>query len=152
MAWQDLTWRNCNSPLSDERIHEVENTLGIQFPLDYRDCVRECHGGIPSKRNFSVAANNLEFGSCLAVLLSFSDDDSENILQTHENLSDQLPRSLIPFAEDGGGDYMCFDYRNLGAAGAPAVVFWHRTGLPDNEITQIAPNFTAFIELLSSFS
>src|SRR5689334_2030839 len=70
MGWRDLAWTDCSFPVPPERIHDVERTLRVQFPQDFRECVRECNGGTPSKRNFRVPATGIEFRSCLAVLLS----------------------------------------------------------------------------------
>jgi cell wall assembly regulator SMI1 len=149
MGWRDLTWTDCDPPVSAMRIQEVEAALAIDFPQDFRECIQQCQGGTPSKRNFLVPATRRAFGSCLAVLLSVAEDNSENMLRTYEMLAEQLPPGFVPFAEDGGGDYICFDYSNRGPTGNPPIVYWHRSGLPGNETIPLAPNFSSFIQMLT---
>jgi cell wall assembly regulator SMI1 len=148
MNWNDLTWEWCDPPIDDARVDEVESVLGVRFPADFRECAKHCHGGAPTRRTFKFQDANGEMGSCLAVLLSFTPDKAENILDTHEMLADQLPAGLIPFAEDGGGDYMCFDYNGAAGSHSPGVVYWHRAGLPGNEVSTLSASFSNFLDML----
>lgn len=150
MSWRSLKWNHCHPVIGDAEVVAVENALGVRFPSDFRACIQECHGGSPSNRSFRVPAAGIQFGSCLAVLLSFSCDDPENILKTCGCLMDQLPNGLIPFATDGGGDYMCFDFNALNAEGTPTVVYWHRAGLAENEFTKLSKDFSGFLESLNA--
>jgi hypothetical protein len=59
---------------------------------------------------------------------------------------DQLPEGLVPFADDGGGDYMCLDYRNKPEA--PGVVYWaHERGKHDS-VFPLANSFSEFLDIL----
>lgn len=147
-GWRSLAWDGCDPPVAESRFRQVEEALGVRFPGDYAECVRQCHGGTPSRRNSHVPAASTPFGSCLAALLSFAEDNPENILRICKWVADQLPPGLVPFAEDGGGDYVCFDYGGVGPGGAPGVVYWHRTGLPENEVTPLASDFSSFVQML----
>src|SRR5688572_18794485 len=111
LSWKKLEWRNCAPPITNERVREIESSLSVVFPNDFRDCVKICHGGTPSKHNFLVPAPLGSFGSCLGYLLNFSKEDEDNI---EAILRDMVvrPGELVPFAEDGGGDFICFDYKN----------------------------------------
>jgi cell wall assembly regulator SMI1 len=107
MRWQDIAWEDCRGELQESDVQEVEHALGVTFPEDYRSCVKTCHGGRPRDNNFSFvdpAVGRME--SCLAVLLSFSDDDVENIVETHRRLLPFLPQGVTPIADDGGGDFV----------------------------------------------
>jgi hypothetical protein len=148
MNWQDLTWRHCGTPIDDSRIEEVEQVLGITFPDDFRECIKQCHKGSPSRQDFRVPSPAGEFGSCLGFLISFDRDDEDRIELICEDLED-IPNGIIPFAEDGGGDFICFDYNNPNNDGSPSVLYWHRAGLPGNEFCALSTSFSGFLELLS---
>ena len=55
---------------------------------------------------------------------------------------------LIPFGENGGGDMICFDYRNDKTTDNPPIVIWnHDMGLK-HRVVFIANNFDEFINML----
>ena len=55
---------------------------------------------------------------------------------------------LIPFGENGGGDYICFDYRKDKRTDNPPIVIWnHDMGLK-HRVVFIANNFEEFINML----
>jgi hypothetical protein len=41
-------------------------------------------------------------------------------------VAEVLPRGVVPFAEDGGGNLLCFNYRQ--DFDRPSVVFWSHDG------------------------
>ena len=121
----------------------MEQALGVTFPEDYRACVKRCHGGRPRDNNFSFvdpAIGRME--SCLGVLLSFSDDDAENIVETHRRLQPFLPEGVIPIADDGGDDFVCFQH---GGQDRPSVVYWHHG---DRSVVPLSESFSSFLDML----
>lgn len=143
MDWRKLQWSNCRSVLGEEEIRRVEEALGVRFPEDYRDCVRHCHGGRPQPNEFLFEDPDIgTMGSDLGILLSFDPDDIENIVDTYRRLSPFLPPSIIPFADDGGGDFMCFDFRS---PGPPSVVYWHHG---EEDVVHLSESFSSFLALL----
>ena len=143
-TWRDKQWDGCHSPLGPGRIEAVERALGVEFPADYRECIRTCHGGHPRENAFWFDDPVVgRMGSCLGVLLSFTEGDSENILETYNDLRVQLPSRTIPFADDGGGDFMCFSYK--AGTTAPTVVYWPHG---EADLIPLASSFTDFIDML----
>lgn len=141
-----LTWEGCNPPADDRTMDELEQTLGVKFPLDFRRVMQLCQGGTPVERNcFKYRGAH---GSGIGALLSVDPDDEENILGTMELLShdDQLPHAVIPFADDGGGDMMCLDYRN--DPEHPRVVYWSHEQPRESSISPLADSFTEFLDSL----
>jgi hypothetical protein len=55
-------------------------------------------------------------------------------------------KKLIPFGETGGGDFICFDYRNHDGDNPPIVLWIH--DIPEKRISFIANNFEEFINML----
>jgi hypothetical protein len=80
--------------------------------------------------------------SSLAVLLSFSDDDVENIVETHRRLLPFLPQGVIPIADDGGGDFVCLQYAGQAQ---PSVVYWHHG---DRSVVPLSESFSGFLDML----
>ena len=146
----DLSWKYYDEDLSDSDIKAVEEELGVKFPNDYIECIKKYHGGAPEKDCFTFDSVKYgEMGSCLGVLLRLDQKKEENILDTMKNLNDQLPKKIIPFGDDGGGDFMCFDYRDIKEEQSPKVVYWHHELNTEESISYLAQSFTEFIKMLS---
>jgi hypothetical protein len=85
-------------------------------------------------------------GTALAALLSLDRDDPSSMLATALALAGELPQKVVPFGEDAGGDYSCFDYRSSDSN--PTVVYWHHERAGDDSISPLAPSFTHLLEML----
>ena len=57
-----------------------------------------------------------------------------------------VPRAIIPIAVDGGGDYMCLDYRQ--SATEPGVVYYSHEAPPEHSLCHLADSSTAFLAML----
>jgi cell wall assembly regulator SMI1 len=145
-----LTWKHCEPPVEDAILNDLEHKLGVKFPQDFRDVMKICHGGTPVERSdFVYVDPDLgPVGVSLGALLNLHNDDVEGILKTMELLSldDQLPEGIIPFADDGGGDMMCLDYRE--DPGHPKVVYWAHEREKHDSIIPLADSFTEFLSML----
>lgn len=75
-------------------------------------------------------------------------DDHDSVLACAEELHDNygVSRQLIPIALDGGGDFMCLDYRE--SESEPKIVYWSYGAIPDVAIAYIADSFTSFLAML----
>lgn len=143
MNWKDNEWDGCHPPITPARFDEVQTELGVVFPDDYKECVRRCNGGRPLKNAFVVQDPDIGRSvSGIGVLLSFAEDDSENILKTYRLLSPFLPKGAIPVSDDGGGDFVCLDYSS---GGSPTVGYWNHG---ESELVPLAPSFSEFLDLL----
>lgn len=145
-----LSWKHCEPPVDDSVVDDLERKLGVTFPQDFRDVMKLCHGGTPIERSdFEYPHPRYgPVGVCLGALLTLHRTGAGSILGIMESLShdDQLPAGLIPFADDGGGDYMCLDYRE--ASDAPRVAYWaHERGKHDS-VFPLADSFREFLDSL----
>ena len=135
-----LVWKWTSDPLTEKMIVNAERALQVVFPADYRDCIRENHGGAPEPSGFSfVAANGHQMSSQVSLLLTLDPREDENVLSTVTDLTveERLPTGLIPIINDGGGNLVCLDYRE----GEPKVVYLSL----ESEIVPLADNFTEFV-------
>jgi cell wall assembly regulator SMI1 len=148
MDASELKWDFYEDPVDSTVVDGIELELGVALPEDFKTCVRKYHGGRPDNRRFSFLDQKLgEMKSSFAVLLSFNRENSENILRSLELRQDQLPKGIVPFGDDGGGDMICFDYRHT--ASNPPIVYWHHEREGDESVTFLAKSFSEFLEMLT---
>ncbi|WP_349606906.1 SMI1/KNR4 family protein [Cupriavidus sp. DF5525] len=104
-----------NPPATDADIQDLEQKLGVSLPAAYIDCLK-VHMGQKGKAEWLFDGN--EFLSIRHVLMSWS---TWNDLLDEGDLDGRIARSdaevqaawwmkgWIPFASNGGGDYLCLD-------------------------------------------
>ncbi len=142
----DLTWQDCRPSLSEEAIGSVEERLNVRLPADYVECVIQCDGGWPNPHHFSYPDPSLgAVETSLGRFLSLDSSKAGSLLDVVDWLSDQLPSGVVPFADEPGGDFICFDFRT---SATPSVVYWMHERNGDEAIAQLAPNFSAFLDQL----
>jgi hypothetical protein len=88
---------------------------------------------------------------------AFAFDSAEEIQPRIENVKSgeepdwdikyRFEDGLIPFGGNGGGDMICFDYRNHDGDNPPIVIWNHDMGF-EHRVVFIANNFEEFINML----
>jgi len=149
----NLEWVNCKSMVDKESVQKIELELGVQFPADYLEIASQCDGGRPAQNAFTVQDPELgPVGTSLEALLSLDLRSSSNLLTVYSWLKDQLPAYIIPFGEDGGSDYVCFDYRSkvYKKGITPKVVYWAHEIESQESIIPLSENFAQFLQMLQS--
>ena len=145
-----LTWSGCRPEADDQTIDQLEHQVGVRFPPDFRQVMKLCHGGTPEERcEFDYQHPQLgTVGSGIGAMLRLplEEEDLESIVGTIAMLDDQLPDGLIPFATDGGGDFMCLDYRH--DSNQPPVVYWAHEEDKDASVFPLADSFSEFLDML----
>jgi cell wall assembly regulator SMI1 len=146
LDYEALRWDNLREPLAESTVTEAERALGIRFPDDYRRCLIQFHGASPAVSDFVVVTQDgRRFNSCVGVLLTADPRDAENILAMHSGMGPYKDGPVIPIIDDGGGDFVCLDYRGKGAREAPRIVYFeHELG----ELHGLAATFADFCSSL----
>jgi hypothetical protein len=147
MEQKNLMWKYCDGEVEWDTIHYTEQVLGIVFPDTYRLCAKQFHGGTPSRRGFAFVDSYGPIVGCLGALLSLSQQNPENVLACSAQLRRRGLQRVIPFATDGGGDYMCFDYRDPMLT-IPTIVYWNHEESPELSLTYLASCFEDFLAML----
>lgn len=131
-------WRFAAEPVSEKAIRFAERVLDVQFPADYRACVRDNGGGAPEPADFPLEGVTRRVG----LLLSLDPGEDENVVGTAQRLQAEarLPQGLVPIINDGEGNYVCLDY----GQGPPNLAYLTITG----EVRPVAESFTKFLEML----
>jgi cell wall assembly regulator SMI1 len=143
VSWFDGAIDN-PSPASDEKVQKAERELGVRLPADFLAIAKTHQGAMPEPECFDLPKGGR--GS-IKYLLHFEEEPFySNIVSRGEPVRDVLPEKVIPFAEDGGGNLLCFDYRNSDET--PEILFWHHEGNMPFPLQTIASSFTDLIERL----
>jgi hypothetical protein len=150
MNWLDLKWHDCAPPVGEASIRDVEHELGFQFPDDFRECIKVCHGGTPEPNCFDVVGDSRRFGTCLGALMQFDRGSPDGILESTAEfaINGDCPAGVIPFGDEGAGGFICFYFNPERPNTSPSVIFWHRTGYPKQEFMFLANSFSEFLDLL----
>lgn len=137
-------------PLPEHILRGAELLLGVNLPSDYWQCVQIHHGCCPNPDCFRTESQGQPWYGSLGVLLSLDPYARENVFDAIHGLSldDQLPRWVIPIAADGGGNYLCLDYRTEAGRANPKVVFWFHEVGGEEGIMPVAETFSGLLGIL----
>lgn len=127
-------------PATDEEVRAAEQALGVRFPPDFLAVAQARQGAEPVPHQVDLPRG---FVVSVDHLLPFSDSAGiDNIVARRFPLEGVLDETVIPFAEDTGGDLFCFDYAK--GPENPSVAFWST----DTGLVELAPDFTSFLASL----
>jgi cell wall assembly regulator SMI1 len=111
-------------PASDADLAEVESTVGRRLPDDLRRALQTYDGG-PALGDYGLigaARIKKRYEQQRALVGQPSSSDSESCQRV------KWSNGWIPFAEDGGPNFLCLDF-DPGPRGAPGQVIWWDRGL-----------------------
>jgi hypothetical protein len=150
-----------NGSLSKNKIKKLEKDCGVCLPRLYAEFISDHNGARFSNNCFNFYDCWRQGNSCES--MAFLDlrkikDDMESLLEQSTSdpndpdifkFYEYFDENLIPFGETGGGDFICFDYRESKDACDPPIIYWcHDANEPDERISFIANNFEKFINML----
>lgn len=144
-----IKWYRCIGGALSQSIKRVEKKVMVQFPALFSKLLKECDAGIPLQTDFhyfDVSHKCLmpqSVGGFLGV-----EDSEYNILEIYNSPPEFFPDGLVAFAETGGGDLICFDYREGKDNPDPAIVYWNHEADIGKDVSFIAENFEAFLGML----
>lgn len=140
-----ITWETRNRPISEEAVAKVEACWRIRFPDDYRALVLAFDEGTPDTDVFHLPDGDRVLFSNL---FSLNPESSFNILHAWVSRFEYLPARIFPFADDGGGNFYCFDYRETDE-NPPVVFLFHD---PMDEPIPAAASFAELLDRLEADS
>ncbi|WP_282273395.1 SMI1/KNR4 family protein [Stenotrophomonas sp. PS02298] len=139
LDWFELT----ENPIESHQIEGAQSLINVRFPASYRAVLANHHD---SYGDADFAIHGSLHRASIGHWLSLSPWETDSIWSYVSTWQEhQLPHNVVPFATDGAGNCICFDYRS---SPEPAVVMWyHELSGADGLIT-VAPTFDIFLELL----
>src|ERR1700722_3287534 len=145
-----ITLENCLGKVSDERIKTIQSPVGVRLPKSFIEIVRGCDGGTPIACDFEYTDQFKKSKriDCIGAFLNLNPNEYGDFLSTFLNSPEFLPEGLIAFAENGGGDYICFDYRQDKNNPDPPVIYWNHEADVGKEVSFVTKNFEEFLGML----
>ena len=140
ITWYDYTIDN-PPKASPESVAKAEKELGVKLPADFLAIAAVHQGAGPEPDGFDTPDGG---GSAISSLFHFEEGLFNNIVARWDSAV-ALPDKVIPFAADGLGNLICFDYRTT--PDHPSVVFWDHEKC-DDPPQFIASSFTEFLSKL----
>ena len=154
---RDIGVRHDAGPVDISVIDRFERSMGIVFPRSYKELIAAHNNLYPEKSEFDFVgpwgvteSRSIRFWGYGNVYERI-DEGQPCIIDP----DDAEVRGVIAIGDDGGGDEICFDYRDCPGTDDPPVVFlYHDLWWPDEAgewhrvIWPIAPSFDAFLEML----
>lgn len=146
----NISWLDIGENISLEVINKIECSIGIKFPDTYIKLIRYHNGGTPLKDSFKYfdQFHLKEMRSGIGVFIILQENDFQSVYSLFKEPPEFFPDGLVAFAEDGGGDFMCFDYRKGWDLIDPPIVYWSHESDIDKSVSFIANNFEEFINML----
>jgi len=130
-------------PIDPRQIDGAEAPLGIRFPVSYRSVLADHHN---SYGDADFAVPGTAYGASIGHWLSLRPWDQESVWSSLSTWPEnQLPQTVIPFGQDGGGNCICFDYRS---GADPSVAVWYHELSGTDGLVTVAPTFDNFVGLL----
>lgn len=127
-----------------DKVGEAERALGVKLPADFLAVATIHQGALPEPSSFDIPDST---SSAINYLLHFEAEPfTSNIVARREPVVDVMPDKVVPFAADGGGNLLCFDYRADPAH--PSVVFWDHESEDKDQVQLVARSFTDLLAKL----
>ncbi|HLN26642.1 MAG TPA: SMI1/KNR4 family protein [Gemmataceae bacterium] len=104
------TFVDTEKDISDADLSRVEETFGFSFPSAVRLHCLKYNGGSPQK--YLYKAGDTIFVVHEFLPIRYGKDRLEDTIQSLKHDDEILPKHLVPFAVDPGGDYYCFSVRS----------------------------------------
>lgn len=146
----DNKLEGCCGKVEKLRIKLLEKEMEIRFPRSFINFIENCDGGVPVACDFQYidifySRNRIE---CIGSFLSLNFTRDNNLYSFWQTPSEFFPVGLIAFAENGGGDYICFDYRQGKDNLNPPIVYWNHEANIGKDVSFVANNFEEFLGML----
>ena len=106
-----MEFRKINKDISESDLKVVEDILGQELPVSFKQFLLENNHGRPKEPVFDTAESK---GRVMGALLDFNvnQDHSDNFKDVYENLKSKLPKGFFPFASDPSGNYICAEVKD----------------------------------------
>lgn len=134
--------------ISEQEIQEFEVEFNISLPRRYKNILKDHNGSVPEPSDFHIYhdGEKEEYGIGEFIELHTKDGEFGSVYDFAEILHNDngISRKIIPFGVDGGGNLMCFDYRE--SEYEPKIVFWKHD--EDRGLDFVSESFDKFLDNL----
>ena len=127
------SWHRPKTLINPMAVKQLEEKYGFTVSKELSECIL-LHNGARPKPNTITLKNGEE--NDVKILLSYNENDPENIYGIIEYFIENYKGKLIPFAADSAGNYYCELEKR--------IVLWTQS----KEIFPVCNNFSQFLESL----
>lgn len=131
--------------VTDSDVGEVERKFGFSFPGDFRDHYLTHNGGRPEKNLFKKDDTVFVVSEFLPIKYGRTNCLFEDVFRDLKIDQQVLPKHLVAFADDPGGDYYCFSVRDKDA-GSIWIYRGDYSDEPDRAVEFLAKSLDEFLE------
>jgi hypothetical protein len=152
-----ISMKRSGPVISESDVRCFEQKLGCRLPEDYREFLLAFNGGRPSLEQvaFSIGKGD----TILHSFDSLHDPEGDDIEETRERLSSQIPPELLVIGYDGLGSSIClvihgdkrgevWFYDTLDPHEPKRRLAWYDR---KRDFKKLANSFTAFIQMLRPY-
>lgn len=132
----NIIWKRVKKLSDINSLNKFEQDYGISLPDSLKEFIVINNGGRPS-----LDITKTEAGKEVEIkaLLSFNQEDTENIYKVIEYFKKEFNGTIVPIATESSGDYFCIDITT------GSIVYWDQE---TTALTFISKNFNEFINSL----
>jgi len=145
--WESYVYDIHHRPSRLDR-NRIERAIQGRLPDSYWNLVCEHQGSTLEATLEICGQGEVNFGVLL--LVASPDDEEDNyyycVETCLENMRGYYPDGILPFADDTGGNYWAFDFRD--ALNEPSIVFIDHEVAGEEGIIHVADSFDFFMAKL----
>ena len=149
----ELIIRAAKSPLSQAELDGLSKSLQVCLPSDYIDFLKLGDKIWLDKNCIQYQVTGTQKTDCTFVFflgISSTSEINEEFLSINKKPPEFFPNGLVAFAQDGSGNYICFDYRDKSKNLNPYIVIWEHEADIGKDVSFVAKDFETFIGMLKS--
>lgn len=147
MTLKKLRILRSNKALENENLLEI---LPFKMPEMYRNIIKN-NDGFRLNYEFPYtdpSDNELSYGG-IGIIYGLNKGVLENdIINLYNDPAEFFPENLVAFGRDGGGNLICFDYREDPNTDNPPIVYWLHGWGEGKDIAYVAKDFEEFLNIL----
>ncbi len=133
-------------PVDSDDLAEVERLFRFIFPLDFKRHYLAINGGYPAARRYLFEKDGVIYVVNHFLSIKYGRDgtrfeDVNRDLKIEDNI---LPKYLVAFADDPGGDFYCFSTREQDA-GSIWIYRGEYSDEPDRAVQFLASSLPEFL-------
>ncbi len=130
-------------PITEAELDDVERTFHFTFPMQVRSHYLRYNGGSPT--NYLFKKDDTVFVVHEFLPVKYGKHLFETSFRNLKVEAEILPKHLVPFALDPGGDYYCFSVRDKDA-GSIWIYRGEYSDEPERAVQFIAKSLNEFVE------
>ena len=107
-----MNFLRTSEPINAADIVNIENCLDVEFPDDFKEHYLTYNGGYPEKDSFIWPDGGITTINSFSSMKHKGFVNLENVYNQLILSESYLPKGIVPFAADDGGNMFCISCRN----------------------------------------